>query len=158
MEKELLVTTTISSGLRNAIFVLCVVLPATLAAGCNDGTPTSPTPVFSQTDVRAGSGVPAQTGNKVTVYYTGWLYDSNRPDGKGLQFETNVGAENPLTFTLGVGQVIPGWDSGLLNMRVGGLRRLVIPPSLAYGSVRSGPIPANASLVFDVELVSAEGQ
>ncbi len=151
-------TTTISSRLRKAIVVLCIVLPAALVTGCNDGTPTSPTPAFSQTDLRAGSGVPAASGNKVLVYYTGWLYDANRPDGKGLQFETNVGAANPLTFTLGVGQVIQGWDSGILNMRVGGLRRLVIPPSLAYGSVRSGPIPANATLVFDVELISAEAQ
>ncbi len=151
-------TSTISSSLRKAIFILCMVLPAAAVTGCNDGTATSPTPVFAQTDLRAGSGVPALSGNKVSVYYTGWLYDANRPDGKGLQFETNVGAGNPLTFTLGVGQVIQGWDSGILNMRVGGLRRLVIPPSLAYGSVRSGPIPANATLVFEVELISAEAQ
>lgn len=151
-------TTTISSRLRKAIFVLCMLLPAAAVTGCNDGTPTSPTPVFAQTDLRAGSGVPALSGNLISVRYTGWLYDANRPDGKGLQFETNVGAENPLTFTLGVGQVIPGWDSGIPNMRVGGLRRLVIPPSLAYGSVRSGPIPANATLVFEVELISAEAQ
>ena len=151
-------TSTFSSRLRKAIFVLCMALPATFATGCSDDTPTSPTPVFVQTDLRAGSGVPALTGYKVSVYYTGWLYDATRPEGKGLQFETNFGAEVPFTFTLGVGQVIQGWDSGLLNMRVGGLRRLVIPPSLAYGSSRSGPIPANATLVFEVELLSAEAQ
>ena len=151
-------TSTLPSTLHKAIFVLGLMLPAAFVAGCNDGTPTSPTPAFSQTDVRAGSGVPAGSGNKVSVYYTGWLYDANRADGKGLQFETNVGAANPLTFTLGIGQVIAGWDSGILNMRVGGLRRLVIPPSLAYGGVRSGPIPPNATLVFEVELVSAEAQ
>ena len=149
-------TSTLSSLLRKAILVTCV-LPAVLLAGCN-GSPTSPAPTFSQTDLRAGSGVPALSGNVISVYYTGWLYDANRPDQKGLQFETNFGAETPLTFTLGAGQVIPGWDSGLLNMRVGGLRRLVIPPSLAYGNVRSGPIPANATLVFEVELLSAEAQ
>lgn len=151
-------TTRISSGLRQAIFIFGICVSAAFAAGCSDGTPTSPTPVFSQTDLRAGSGVPAQSGNTVSVYYTGWLYDANRPDGKGLQFETNVGAENPLTFVLGIGRVIPGWDSGLLNMRVGGLRRLVIPPSLAYGNVRSGPIPANSTLVFEVELMSVQTQ
>ena len=149
-------TSTFSSLLRKAILVTCV-LPAVLLAGCN-GSPTSPAPTFSQTDLRAGSGVPALSGNVISVYYTGWLFDANRPDQKGLQFETNFGAETPLTFTLGAGQVIPGWDSGLLNMRVGGLRRLVIPPSLAYGNVRSGPIPANATLVFEVELLSAEAQ
>jgi len=149
-------TSTFSSLLRKAILVTCL-LPAVLLAGCN-GSPTSPAPTFSQTDLRAGSGVPALSGNVISVYYTGWLYDANRPDQKGLQFETNFGAETPLTFTLGAGQVIPGWDSGLLNMRVGGLRRLVIPPSLAYGNVRSGPIPANATLVFEVELLSAEAQ
>ena len=149
-------TSTFSSLLRKAILVTCL-LPAVSLAGCN-GSPTSPAPTFSQTDLRAGSGVPALSGNLISVYYTGWLYDANRPDQKGLQFETNFGAETPLTFTLGVGQVIQGWDSGLLNMRVGGLRRLVIPASLAYGNVRSGPIPANATLVFEVELLSAEAQ
>lgn len=149
-------TSTFSSLLRKLLFVTCL-LPAALVAGCGD-SPTSPAPTFSQTDLRAGSGVPALRGNLISVYYTGWLYDANKPDQKGLQFETNFGAEIPLTFTLGVGQVIPGWDSGLLNMRVGGLRRLVIPASLAYGDVRNGPIPANATLVFEVELLSAEAQ
>ena len=146
------------SSLRNAAVLSCVLLSAAAAAGCNDGTPTSPAPIFEQTDLRAGSGVPAASGNKVSVYYTGWIYDADRPEQKGLQFETNIGAANPLTFTLGVGQVIAGWDSGILNQRVGGLRRLVIPPSLAYGGTRRGPIPANATLIFEVELISAEAQ
>ena len=151
-------TSTIPSLLRKAIFVSCLMVPAAFVSGCTDGTPTSPAPVFSQTDLRAGDGVPALSGYKVAVYYTGWLYDESRPDQKGLQFETNVGAENPFTFTLGAGEVIAGWDSGILNQRVGGLRRLVIPPSLAYGSVRNGPIPANATLIFEVDLISAEAQ
>ena len=149
-------TSKFSSLLRKAALIACL-LPVTFLIGCN-GSATSPAPVFSQTDLRAGSGVPALSGNVVSVYYTGWLYDASKPDQKGLQFETNVGAENPLTFVLGVGNVIQGWDSGLLNMREGGLRRLVIPPSLAYGSVRNGPIPANATLVFEVELLSVEVQ
>ena len=151
-------TSTISSLLRKAIFGSSLMMAATVVTGCTDGTPTSPAPIFSQTDLRAGDGVPALNGYKVAVYYTGWLYDANRPDQKGLQFETNVGAESPLTFTLGAGQVIAGWDSGILNQRVGGLRRLVIPPSLAYGSFRNGPIPANATLIFEVDLISAEAQ
>jgi len=153
------VTSTISS-LRKAVFICCVLLSAAFVTGCSDGPPTAPgpAPVFGQTDLRAGSGPPAAAGNRIAVFYTGWLYDASRPDQKGLQFETNFGAENPLTFTLGIGQVIAGWDSGILNQRVGGLRRLVIPPSLAYGGVRNGPIPANATLIFEIELISAEAQ
>lgn len=128
-------------------------LAAAVSAACSGDSPTSPAPVFSQTDVRVGSGAAAVAGNTLRVYYTGWLYDAARPDGKGLQFESNVGATEPFTFTLGLGRVIQGWDEGLVNLRVGGLRRLVIPPSLGYGSFRNGPIPGNATLVFDVELV-----
>ena len=87
--------------------------------------------------------------------YTGWLYDSTRPDQKGLQFDTSIGT-TAFTFTLGSRQVINGWDLGLLGMQVGGLRRLVIPPSLAYGGTRNGPIPPNATLVFDIELLDAQ--
>jgi FKBP-type peptidyl-prolyl cis-trans isomerase FkpA len=89
----------------------------------------------------------------VTVNYTGWLYDATKTDNKGPQFDSSVG-RTPFQFTLGTGQVIRGWDQGIPGMKVGGRRRLVIPPSLAYGSTRSGPIPPNATLVFDVEMVS----
>ena len=91
----------------------------------------------------------------MTVNYTGWLYDFLRPDHKGLQFETSHGS-TPLAFTLGAGQVIAGWDQGVVGMKVGGTRRLILPPSLAYGGVRNGPIPSYSSLVFDIELLSVQ--
>ena len=103
-------------------------------------------------DLRVGAGVIATSGSLMVVEYTGWLYAAEKPDQKGLQFDSSVGIA-PLEFTLGEGDVIAGWDLGLLGLKVGGLRRLVIPPSLAYGSVRQGPIPPNTSLVFEVELL-----
>lgn len=136
-----------------SIVLAALALAAALSAACSGDSPTSPAPVFSQTDVRVGPGAAAVAGNTLRVYYTGWLYDAARPDGKGLQFETNVGAAEPFTFPLGIGRVIQGWDEGLVNLRVGGLRRLVIPPALGYGPFRNGPIPGNATLVFEVELV-----
>lgn len=104
-----------------------------------------------QTDLRAGTGTAAANGNLLTAQYTGWLYDDSKPDQKGLQFETNVGG-TPLQFVLGAGQVIPGWDQGLVGIQPGGIRRLVIPPAMAYGPVRRGPIPPNATLIFEVEV------
>ena len=126
------------------------------AAACGD-TPTTPGGVsaLTQTDLVVGSGAAAASGNSITVSYTGWLYDPARPDNKGLQFDTSTG-RGPFTFNLGTGAVIPGWDQGLVNMRVGGSRRLLVPPALAYGSARNGPIPANSTLVFDVQLVSIQ--
>jgi len=121
-------------------------------AGCGS-SPTSPTTgPFTKTDVRIGSGLEAAAGNLLMVHYTGWLYDAAKPDMKGVQFESSVGG-TPFPFTLGAGQVIAGWDLGIPGEKVGGLRRLVIPPSLAYGAVRNGPIPPNATLVFEIEVV-----
>lgn len=125
------------------------------AAACSD-SPVAPisTPAFTHTDLRVGTGAEATTGRVLQVHYTGWLYDPSKPDSKGQRFDTNVEG-NPLEFVIGVGEVIPGWDQGLPGMRVGGQRRLVIPPSLAYGGTRNGPIPPFSALVFDVELVAA---
>ena len=125
-------------------------------AGCEDG-PTSPSNYapYSQTDITVGTGGDAVAGRLVTVNYTGWFYGELRPDKKGPVFDTSVGAE-PFQFTLGVGDVIAGWDQGLQGMRVGGVRRLVIPPSLAYGRFRNGPIPPNATLLFEVELLDVQ--
>jgi FKBP-type peptidyl-prolyl cis-trans isomerase FkpA len=125
------------------------------AAACGD-SPTAPsTAPYRQTDIIPGSGTEAVTGTVVTVNYTGWLYDASKLDGKGLQFDSSS-TTAPFAFTLGAGQVIRGWDQGVAGMKVGGLRRLVVPPSLAYGAVRYGPIPPDATLVFDIELVSVQ--
>ena len=132
--------------------LLCVVAALGLA-GCAE-TPTGPSSgaPYSQVDLRLGTGADALTGKTVVVNYTGWLYDPTQTDGKGLVFDTSVG-QTPLTFTLGIGQVIEGFDRGVTGMKVGGARRIVIPPSLGYGSQRNNSIPAYATLVFDVELV-----
>jgi len=134
--------------------LFAVALLALGVAGCA-GSATSPsqTPPYSQTDLKIGSGDAVSTGT-VTVNYTGWLYDPTKADKKGLQFDTSTG-RGPFQFILNNGDVIKGWDQGVPGMMIGGVRRLVIPPSLAYGATRNGPIPANTTLVFDIELVSA---
>lgn len=126
------------------------------AGGCNS-SPTSPSQSapFSRTDVLLGTGAEAAAGNALTVNYTGWLYDPSKADAKGLQFDSSVGRE-AFTFTLGIGGVIAGWDQGLPGMKVGGVRRLVIPSSLGYGGYRTGPIPPFATLVFDIELIAVQ--
>lgn len=101
-------------------------------------------------DVKEGSGAQAITSNKVKVNYIGRLTD-------GKQFDTSCDRGQPFEFVLGQGQVIPGWDSGIVGMRVGGQRRLIIPPSLGYGDRGAGAdIPPGAALVFDVELLAIE--
>ncbi len=134
------------------------ILIATLAivsCGGAEAPLTSPPPAaFSHTDLVEGTGAPARRGARLTVHYTGWLYDSSRPDNKGKQFDSSVGTE-PFTFRLGAGDVIRGWDQGFEGMRVRGKRRLIIPPDLGYGSMGTpdGAIPGNAGLVFEMELL-----
>lgn len=98
-------------------------------------------------DLAQGSGATATPGSEVVVHYTGWL-----PDGE--QFDSSRDAGQPFSFPLGAGRVIDGWDEGVAGMQVGGRRRLVVPPALAYGADGAGGvIPPNATLVFDVELL-----
>ena len=126
---------------------------ALVASGC--GSSASPSQnvnvAFSATDLIAGTGTTATVGRTVSVHYTGWLYDASKADNKGTQFDSSIG-KTPFSFLLGGGQVIAGWDQGVAGMKIGGKRRLVVPPSLGYGSNTVGPIPANSTLVFDVEL------
>jgi FKBP-type peptidyl-prolyl cis-trans isomerase FkpA len=136
---------------------LLAVIPLIALIGCGgaEAPVTSPPPTeFSQVDLTTGSGPAARRGARLTVHYTGWLYDSTRPESKGKQFDSSVGSE-PFTFTLGAGDVIQGWDRGFDGMRVGGRRRLVLPPDLGYGSsgMPAGGIPANTGLVFEMELL-----
>jgi len=100
-------------------------------------------------DITVGTGPEAQSGSNVSVHYAGWLPN-------GVEFDTSRGAD-PIEFPLGTRTVIAGWDEGLLGMRAGGRRRLVIPPHLGYGANGSGQIPPYATLVFDVELVAVDG-
>jgi FKBP-type peptidyl-prolyl cis-trans isomerase FkpA len=103
-------------------------------------------------DLIVGSGTPAVTGSDVTVHYTGWLSDV---EGKvGRKFDSSHDRREPFGFALGQGNVIAGWEEGVEGMRVGGKRRLLIPPAMAYGEVGAGGvIPANATLLFEVELL-----
>lgn len=127
------------------------ILALVVFASCDDSSTTGPTTTapYSQTDLVVGTGATAANGNLVTVAYTGWLHDSSRPDSKGSQFDSSPS----YPFRLGTGAVIAGWDMGVPGMRVGGQRRLVIPPELAYGNTSPGAgIPPNATLVFDITL------
>ena len=126
-----------------------------LAGGCGSTITAPSSAPYSQTELHIGSGTEATAGAVVTVNYTGWLYDTTKTDNKGIQFDSSANS-GPFAFTLGLGQVIAGWDKGVPGMKVGGIRRLVIPPSLAYGSARYGPIPPDATLVFDIEVVDVQ--
>lgn len=142
--------------LSSVMAVTLLVVSSGMLPACGSNT-LSPSPGagFTKTDLKTGSGAEAVAHSVVTVNYTGWLYDPSKTDNKGLQFDTSAG-RGPLTFNLGTGTVILGWDEGLLGMKVGGVRRLVIPPSMAYGGVRAGAIPPYSTLVFDVELLGVE--
>lgn len=130
-----------------------VVLALVITAACGE-TPTAPSQFapFRQTDLRLGLGAEAVTSSTVSLDYTLWLYNNAAADNKGLEVETSVGG-TPFSFVLGSSQVIAGMNQGVAGMRVGGVRRLIIPPSLAYGQDRSGIIPPNATLVFEVDLL-----
>lgn len=135
--------------------VILIALTAVISCGGAEAPVTSPPPsAFSFTDLTEGTGATARRGSRLTVHYSGWLYDSSRPENKGKMFDSSVGLE-PLTFRLGAGEVIKGWDQGFDGMRVRGKRRLIIPPDLGYGSMGTpdGAIPGNAGLVFEMELL-----
>src|SRR5216117_1794999 len=125
-------------GSARAFLVPTLILALyTAACGGSDSAPSTPTPPsapYSATDLREGTGSTATQGRTVMVSYTGWLYDPTRPESKGAQFDTSTN----FSFQLGVGRVIQGWDMGVLNMKVGGQRRLIIPPNLGYGQQMVG--------------------
>jgi FKBP-type peptidyl-prolyl cis-trans isomerase FkpA len=130
----------------SALLALALFLPA-----CGSTSP-SDSGSLEISDITVGTGATAVTGDFLTVHYTGSLTN-------GTVFDSSLAAgRTPYSFRLGAGTVIAGWDQGLVGMRVGGKRRLTIPPSLAYGAQGSGQIPGNATIRFDVELLSIAGK
>jgi FKBP-type peptidyl-prolyl cis-trans isomerase len=119
--------------------------------------PTAPTPPpnpnakITSTDLVVGKGAEAKVGDTVSVHYTGTLND-------GTKFDSSKDRNQPFTFTIGRGMVIKGWDQGVPGMKVGGKRKLVIPPELAYGPRAMGKIPANSTLNFEIELLDIKKQ
>jgi FKBP-type peptidyl-prolyl cis-trans isomerase FkpA len=158
------------SALRAAFACAATVAIIPVTAGCAATTPGSSTPVgqgvskldatrndLQKIDVKQGNGTEATAGHAVVVHYTGWLYDTSKPDSHGAKFDSSRDRNAPFSFVLGAGRVIKGWDQGVAGMKIGGQRTLVIPPQLAYGERGAGGvIPPNATLIFDVELLGVQ--
>ena len=156
--------------MKKILPLLTILVSVAALSGCERGPQISPTHTaaaqtvteLSHTDVAIGLGAEATKNRQVTVHYTGWLYDAHADQFHGKQFDSSRGdADNkphPFSFYLGAGQVILGWDQGVAGMKVGGRRTLIIPADLAYGADGAGRglIPANAPLIFDIELLAVK--
>ena len=135
------------------LFGLCVVIFGLTFAGYAAADSGG----FTKIDVKKGTGKEATPGKKVSVHYTGWLFDKSAADNKGKKFDSSRDRPGNFIFPLGAGRVIKGWDQGVQGMKVGGQRTLIIPPSMGYGERGAGKvIPPNATLVFDVELMGVQ--
>ena len=136
--------------------------PATPATPAVPAVPAAPAePVLDplvQIDTKVGTGAEATVGSTVYMHYTGWLYKPMATRQRGRQFDSSLSRGEPLDFVLGTGRVIKGWDQGVVGMKVGGKRTLIIPSHLAYGKrgAPGGGIPPDADLIFDVELMKVK--
>jgi FKBP-type peptidyl-prolyl cis-trans isomerase FkpA len=135
-----------------------LVMPLVLCTACGgSSSPSNPTPLpsapYSQVDLVVGTGAEAVSGKTAGINYSVWLYSDTAVENKGTFIQTSSA---PFSFVVGGTGVIQGVNQGVTGMKVGGKRRLVIPPDLAYGSAGNGPIPPNATIVFEPELVSVQ--
>jgi FKBP-type peptidyl-prolyl cis-trans isomerase FkpA len=137
-----------------------VVALVALIAACSGkpgAVPTGGVNSMQSVEIKPGTGEAVTAGKIAVVQYTGWLYDAAAKDNKGKQFDSSRTSGRPFRFPVGAGQVIKGWDQGVVGMKVDGSRRLIIPADLAYGdSGAGGVIPPGATLVFDIDLVAIE--
>ncbi|MDJ0758765.1 MAG: FKBP-type peptidyl-prolyl cis-trans isomerase [Woeseiaceae bacterium] len=115
--------------------------------------PVELVPGLTYVTIRNGSGRMAVPGDEAEVHYTGWLFDPNAEDNRGEKFDSSIDRGAPFPFKLGAGRVISGWDQGVAGMLIGEKRVLTIAPELAYGERQRGPIPANSTLIFEVDLL-----
>lgn len=146
--------------LRQSFLILAALL---LTAGCSQDTGESQSdaadsvPGLTKTTLRKGYGRVAVDGDSVEVHYTGWLYDQNAADERGEKFDSSADRNERFHFVLGAGQVIKGWDQGVVGMLIGELRELKIAPELAYGERDLGVIPPGSTLIFEIQLFALEG-
>ncbi|MBC8028096.1 MAG: FKBP-type peptidyl-prolyl cis-trans isomerase [Steroidobacteraceae bacterium] len=136
--------------------------PSSDSAASTDAAPAASSPStgtesmpLQKIELAPGNGAEIKSGQTALVHYTGWLYAAASPENKGAKFDSSVDRNEPFEFPVGAGMVIKGWDEGVVGMKVGSKRRLVIPPEMGYGArgAGGGLIPGGATLVFDVELV-----
>jgi len=144
------------SGLAGLVIIAALAFGAAALRAQEPEVTTPPAQQLIVADVFAGIGRAAAPGMQLIVHYTGWLYDAAAPGGRGRQFDSSRGRGQPFAFVLGEGRVIAGWEQGCTGMQVGGRRRLIIPPELAYGEsgVGDGLIPPGATLLFEIELLA----
>jgi FKBP-type peptidyl-prolyl cis-trans isomerase FkpA len=137
-----------------------IVVLAGVISACSakpSAAPASAVSSMQTVELKAGTGEGITPGKIAVVQYTGWLYDTSAADNKGKQFDSSRTGGQPFRFPVGAGQVIKGWDQGVVGMKIGESRRLIIPADLAYGdSGAGGVIPPGAALVFDIDLVAIE--
>lgn len=142
------------SSLRAPAVSLALLVVALGVSACGSSSPTAPdqsSVAYSQTDLTVGTGAEATPGKTASVQYILWLYSENGVDKKGQQIDSGQFA-----FVLGANQVVKGFDTAVTGMKVGGVRRAIIPPSLAYGSTGNQSVPPNAALVFEIGLAGVQ--
>ena len=144
---------------NNPLLKIGVVVSVALLAACGGkpaAPPASAVVAMQSTQIKAGAGEAVTAGKIAVVQYTGWLYEAAAKDNKGKQFDSSRTTGQPFRFPVGAGQVIKGWDQGVVGMKIGESRRLIIPADLAYGDSGAGFRSPGATLVFDIDLLGIE--